>query len=61
MRDQVIITLDKAMREMFMAWLKDENDWKLTFTYKGFPQVIFEKEEEHAKRQTSSKNVASGD
>lgn len=46
---------------MFMAWLKDENDWKLTFTYKGFPQVIFEKEEEHAKRQTSSKNVASGD
>lgn len=61
MKGQYIITINEVFRNQLIEFLMNPNDRTLNLTEAGFPVLIFQKEDTLAKRQTSNKDVASGD
>lgn len=58
---QFTITINETFRKQLIAFLEDPLDRTLNLTQNGFPVLIFQEEDTIAKRQTSNKDVASGD
>jgi len=45
MDNQVIITINEFIQKALITWLQDNSDKEFVISYKGFPKIIFRKDE----------------